>query len=100
MKLIERQKRGNLLCSQELKERWWPSPFAQRDTRTYTSHSTCMYKEQLCLDITGGGNFNYYISCGKKFDFRFPTNDKLVLINEDNVNINYTFFLYFVDRES
>ena len=64
--------------------------------RTYTSHSTGMYKEQIRRGSTGGGvgggDFNYYVSCGKKFDFRFPTNDTLVLINKDNVNANYAFF--------
>jgi len=54
-----------------------------------------MYKEQLSLDSTRGTNFNYYISCGKKFDFRFPTYDNLALINKDNANVNYTIFMSF-----
>jgi len=92
MKLIERQKGGNLLCSQELRERWWHGLHRScRDMRTYTTHSTCVYTEQLCLDSRGKlQNFNYHISCGKKFDFHFPTNDTRALVDEDNANINYT----------
>jgi hypothetical protein len=92
MKLIERQKGRNLLCSHELKERWRPSAIVQSDIRKYTSHSACIFKQQLCLGSTWEriSTTTQAVERSLTFPFLHMISIYVTLINIQNANTNYT----------